>query len=182
MGSAKLVTAEELEARAPDGTKTELVRGRLLVMSPSNVLHGHVSGTIYLLLRLYVDPRKLGLALPIDTGFVVARNPDTVLAPDAAFVSAARAPPGPLPEKYWDVIPDLVVEVNSPSDRKREVHAKAMAWLAAGVRRVWIVDPRTRTVKVYLPDGRTRQLGAEEMLDGEDVVPGFSIEIGELIV
>lgn len=114
-----------------------------------------------------------------DTGFQIESDPDTVRAPDAAFLASARA------ERIHDrgyarVAPDLVVEVLSPDDRPGEVSAKVADWLAAGVRLIWVIDPRRRAADVHHPDGRIAS--GETRLDGEDVLSGFTCAVDDLLL
>src|SRR5207247_2417345 len=102
-----------------------------------------------------------------DTGFLLARDPDTVRAPDVAFISHLRAREvGDVPS-YFPGPPDLAVEVLSPSDRSGEVHGKVADYLAAGARLVWVVDPRTKRVLVHRSLLSPRILEGSDLLDGE---------------
>jgi Uma2 family endonuclease len=108
-----------------------------------------------------------------DAGFKLATNPDTVRGPDLAFIRRDRVPT-PSPVGYAEFAPDLVVEVLSPGDRPGEVLAKVADWLSAGTSLVWVVDPERRQARVYRRDGSQALVSAGQMLDGEDVMPGFS--------
>ena len=104
-------------------------------MPPAGGAHGNVAMTIGMFIAAHVRERQLGRAFAAETGFVLARNPDTVRAPDASFVSYDRLAQGELPSGYIEMAPDLAVEVTSPSDSARDVQEKADAWLAAGTSR-----------------------------------------------
>lgn len=130
-------------------------------------------------LASYVDGESLGVVFGAETGFLIARDPDTVRAPDVAFVSAGRVG-ATLPKGFFPGPPDLAVEVLSPEDRASEVLAKVGDWLEAGCRLVWVVDPRTRTVTVYRGLSEVRVLRNGETLSGEDVVPGFSAPVSRV--
>ncbi|MGH7675591.1 MAG: Uma2 family endonuclease, partial [Gemmatimonadales bacterium] len=112
--------------------------------------------------------------------FTLARDPDTVRAPDIAFISRARLP-DPEPVGYPELAPDLAVEVLSPGDRPGELLAKVADWLNAGTRLVWIVDPERRLARVYRQDGSETLLNAEDDLSGEGVVPGFAVMLAEIL-
>ena len=112
-----------------------------------------------------------------DSGVVLERDPDTVREPDIAFFSAQNVPLGERITGYAEVAPDLVVEIASPSDSRREVHDKAHMWLNHGVSLVWVVQPETRTVDVYQPDKAIATLGEQDSLDGLNVLPGFTCEV-----
>ena len=129
---------------------------------------------------LHVVPRKLGRVYNADAGFVLFDNPQLVRVPDAAFVRADRLPPEAERDKFLRLAPDLVVEVISPSDSMPEVTAKVMMWLDAGVRLVWLVDPRARTVAVYGLDRVPRILRVGDELDGGEVLPEFRVAVAEL--
>jgi Uma2 family endonuclease len=115
-----------------------------------------------------------------ESGFRLETGPDTVRAPDAAFIARERLPVGGLPERYWPAAPDLAVEVVSPGDTYNEVHEKALDWLAFGARLVWVVAPRRRTVTVYRAPDDIVVLDADATLEGGDVVPGWSARVAEL--
>jgi Uma2 family endonuclease len=135
-----------------------------------------------LLVRLYTHARShaLGLVVGADVGFVLARDPDVVYAPDVAFIRADRVPYGAAAKKFIEGAPDLVVEVVSPNDRWPAVKRKVDKFLKAGARLVWVVRPNDRTVVVRDPDGRSQILGAFDTLDGQEVVPGFRFRVGDL--
>jgi len=172
----RLITAEELLAMPRGGQRYELVDGELIAMSPSGADHGDIALTIGAHLKQHVHSHRLGKAYAAETGFLIGRNPDTVRAPDAAFVRNERVVrvatffPGP---------PDLAVEVLSPSDTASEVESKVRQWLDAGTRMVVVVDPETQTATVHTPL-TTRRLAIDDTLDGGDVVPGWSLPLREV--
>ncbi len=167
------VTADELlHLNLPD-KRTELVRGALIVREPAGYLHGRVAAKVASLLMNHVETNGLGCVLAAETGFKLASDPDTVRAPDVAFIFRERLPDPP-PTGYAKLAPDLVVEVLSPDDRPGEVLAKVADWLSAGSRLVWVVDPAHRRARVYRADGSESLIGDDGKLDGEDVLPGFA--------
>ncbi len=173
MTTSDLMTAEELLALNLPDKRTELIRGRLVVREPAGFLHGDVAARILVALAVHVRARALGRVLAAETGFTLERNPDTVGAPDVAFVQASRRP-NPVPRGFAELAPDLAVEVLSPDDRPGEVLLKVGAWLRAGTQLVWVVDPARSSARVYRADGTTRELTRDDSLDGELVVPGFT--------
>jgi Uma2 family endonuclease len=175
-------TAEELLRMPDDGFRYELVRGELRKMTPAGNKHGYLALRIASRLERHVEDNGLGKTYAAETGFKLSSDPDTVRAPDAAFVSRARLEEVGEIEGYWPGAPDLAVEVISPSDTHTEVVEKALAWLEAGCRMVLAVDPSRRNVTVYraLDDIRILTGGAGETLDGADVVPGWSLPVAEL--
>jgi Uma2 family endonuclease len=177
----RLMTADELARlpRAPDGTRHELVRGELRTMPPSGYEHGRVSSVFDRSLGTYVEAHGLGEVVVGDPGYRIAINPDTVRAPDLAFMRRERLPAERV-HSYWTGAPDLVVEVVSPNDTYSEVLEKVAAWLDAGVRIVFVVDPRRRTVAVNRPGQPVRILSGDDVLDGEDIVPGWTLPVRNL--
>lgn len=175
-----LMTASQLAMLPDDGMMYELVQGRLVQMPPSSFLSSAVAVAIAVLLDGFVRPRRLGVVGGADGGVRLATNPDTVRAPDVSFVRRERLPGGRLVPGYFEGAPDLAVEVLSPSDRWPKVLTKVEEYLAAGVRLVWVIDPETRTAFVFRP-GRSHVAVPEDgMLDGDDVLPGFTLSLARL--
>ena len=175
-----LVTADELLRLDAQGFRGELVRGVLREMNPAGQRHGQIIMRLGARLVALAEQTGLGTVVGSDSGVWLERDPDTVREPDLAFTSAARLPPGQVSDGYAEVVPDLVVEVASPSDRRREVHDKAVMWLSFGVRLVWVIRPGTQTVDVHRPGQPVATLTEAESLDGGDVVPGFSYPLAGL--
>lgn len=167
-------TAEEL-LRAGDLGRCELIRGELVMMVPPGGEHAEISNEIAHRLTLFVKPKKLGRVLA-EAGFILARDPDTVRAPDVAFLCAGR----PRERGYIRGAPDLAVEVLSPDDRPGYVREKVAEWLEAGAGVVWIADPRSRTVAVHAPGVAPRILGESDSLSGGDLLPGFTLPVREI--
>ena len=159
----------------------ELVDGELIMMmSPAGWLHGHLVMKIGAVLGTYVEEKKLGMAFGEQTGFILTRNPDTVRAPDAAFVREARIPRERSLTDYFPGAPDLAVEVLSPSNRASAMKRKLAQYFDAGTRLVWVVDPKTRLMTVHAPGRKPAILHETDTLDGEDVLPGFHYSIAKL--
>jgi Uma2 family endonuclease len=182
MSSTTLVSAEQLLRLPHDGFRYELVAGELRKMTPAGWRHGAVVSRLDELLGRHVRGRRLGLVLGGDTGFLLARDPDTVLAPDIAFIRKDRVPAQAPKEAFWPGAPDLAVEVLSPGDTVNEVDEKAKAWLEAGTVMVWVVNPAWRTVTVYRSPTDIKTLTENDDLDGQDVVPDFRCHISDLFV
>lgn len=176
-----LMTAEELLQLPEDGWRYELVDGRLVRMSPTGGDHGLVAMPLLAAVYRFVEERHLGTVLPGETGFWISSPgaPDTVLAPDLAFISAERQSAAHVPG-FPRLAPDLVAEIVSPSQGHAEMAAKARRWLEAGVRLVWMVFPESRTVEVWRDGELARTVTLDEELSGDDVLPGFSYPIGRL--
>ncbi len=173
MSPTAAMTAEELLHLNLPNKRTELVRGTLVVREPAAYRHGDVAMRLTAAIGNFVYAQDLGRVFAAETGFTLARNPDTVRAPDVAFISRERLP-DPAPRGFAEMAPDLVVEVLSPDDRPGEVLAKVADWLNAGVRLVWVVDPLHAKGRVYRADGSEELLAASDALEGEDVLVGFS--------
>ena len=176
----RLLTAEDLYAFPDDRKRHELLSGRLTSEPPAGAEHGRVGVSIVIALGRHVIEKRLGRVYGPDTGFILARTPDTVRAPDIAFVSRARVEAAGRVIQYFPGAPDLAVEVNSPSDSLPAVRSKVADYLAAGCSMVWVVDPEERSVTVYRTLLAPRVLAADGMLHGEDVVPGFSIAVASI--
>lgn len=176
----RLLTAEELLRLQNDDLWHELVDGRLITMPPPGFAHGLFGGRLLFALTVFVRERRLGIVVLQDTGFILRRDPDTVRAPDVAFVSVDRMPAGPLPEGYFEGAPDLAVEVMSPADRIRDVEAKVREYLDRGARAVWVVRPRTRTVSTHHAGESPRTFTENDTLEDRAVLPGFRYRVREL--
>ena len=174
---AKLLTAADLLRLDGEGVRGELIRGVLCETMPTGIEHGRIVMDLAYELNAFIKPRRLGAVVGSDSGVWLERDPDTVREPDIAFFPAEKMPLDARITGYAEVAPDLVVEVASPSDSRREMHDKAHMWLNHGVRLVWVVQPETRTVDVYRPDREIATLGEQDALDGLDVLPGFTCEV-----
>src|SRR5678815_292090 len=173
------MTAEELLRLNLPNKRTELVRGVLVVREPAGYQHGDVAMRLAAAIFTHVQARGLGRVFAAETGFTLTRKPDTVRAPDVAFISTARLPDPP-PRGFAELAPDLAVEVLSPDDRPGEVLAKVADWLNAGARLVWVVDPVRVLARVYRADGSESILDDPDALRGEDVLPGFEYPLSAI--
>jgi Uma2 family endonuclease len=179
MTTTKLISADELFEMGEDAPY-ELIRGVLREATPTGGSHGWIGLRFGGRLGVFVDQHDLGLTYGAETGFVIEVDPDTVLAPDVAFVRSDLLPPEEEDEKFVPVAPDLVFEVISPSNRRREVEEKVSLYLEAGVRMVILVYPRRRTVDVIRSDHDRQSLTEGDEFDGQEVVPGFRSAISDL--
>ncbi len=177
MATKTLMTADEF-LLMPDGAQRhELIRGEVQSTSLAGGEHGRIGMQIAVPLAAAIEQQDLGEVFMAGTGFRIARDPDTVRAPDVSFLRAERWATLERPQGFIEGPPDLAVEVVSPSDSAEEVHERALSCLEAGVRLLWVVHPRGRTVTMYAPDRTARVLGNDDTLDGSDVVPGFRLSI-----
>jgi Uma2 family endonuclease len=180
MPPATLQTAQDLLRFREPGKTAELVRGVLVVREPPSTSHGGRAARLTVRVGAFVEREGLGEIFAQDTGFQIEREPDTVRAPDLAFVHRDRLAQIQQ-EGYAEIAPDLVAEILSPSDRPGEVLEKVGQWLSAGVRLVWVVDPARQHARVYRADGSVSIVGPDEELDGEQVLPGFRCRLGEIL-
>lgn len=180
MATTKLMTAEDLFRTGEETDRLELIRGELQRMPPAGGEHGEIGVELTGHLWHYVREHHLGKTYSADTGFILERDPDTVLAPDVAFIRTERLPSKADRVGFLPVPPDLAVEVISPSERRGAIATKAELYLGTGVRLLWLVRPRTRTIEVHRADGSHQVLHMDDALDGEDVVPGFHLPVAEL--
>ena len=179
--SRQLMTADDLLKLPDDGYHYELVQGVLLRMAPSTLRSAVVASKADFRLRSFVEEHRLGECGISEGGFKLASNPDVVRAPDVWFVRADRVPPGGFPEGFWEGFPDLAIEVLSPSDRPLAVARKVQEYLAAGTRLVWVLDPDARAAAGYRPGHVPVFLDENGILDGEDVLHGFTLPLRDVL-
>jgi Uma2 family endonuclease len=176
----KPVTADELLRMPDDGFRYELVKGELKRMSPTGDEHGRVTMELAYALYQFVKLNNLGRVYAAETGFKLESDPDTVRAPDVAFVSMERIQAAGRIQGYRSGAPDLAVEVLSPGNTKREMAEKVKDHFAAGARSVWVVNPKLKTVSVYHSLTDIITLTERDILEGGEVVPEFQIPVAEI--
>ena len=175
-----LMTAEEFIQMQLD-YPCELVRGEIVEMNQPAPLHGFVCLNVGSILRDFVRTNDLGRAFGNDSGVITERDPDTVRGPDVWYASFDKIPRGKLPPNYLDAIPDIAIEVLSPEDRWSRVLAKIAEFLDAGVPVVCVLDPEEETAELFHTDhAKDRKLTADDDLTFPEVLPGFSVRVGEL--
>ena len=176
MVTTRTLTAEDLWAM-PEDARGELLDGELLPVNPVGPEHRYVTGRLITRLNVWGEPRGYLPAGP-EGGYLLRRDPDTVLAPDVSLDA-----PGTVAGSdrgFPDQPPLLAVEVLSPDNTRREVERKVGIYLGAGVALVWVVDPKPRTVSVHQPDRVPRVLGGDDVLEGGEVLPGFAVALAHL--
>jgi Uma2 family endonuclease len=176
----KPVTADELLGMPDDGNRYELVKGELRMAPPPGFEHGEIAMNLAGPLHQYVKNNNLGVVFAAETGFKLESNPDTVRAPDVAFMRRERVLETGRPTGYSSGAPDLAVEVLSSSDRSVIVEEKVAQWLEAGARMVWVVSPKLHTVTVYRSLTDIVMLTEKDVVNGGDVVPGFQIKVADI--
>ena len=176
----KLLTAEDLLRLNSQGVKGELIRGVLRETVSVGEEHGHIAGIFITFLNIHIRPQRLGRAGGTDVGVLILRDPDTVREPDVYYVSAERLPLNVRVQGYLEVVPELVVEIVSPSDSPHDVEEKIAMWLDLGVSMALVVRPAERAVVVHRPGAPAVTLTGDDALDGGDVLPGFRLPLGEI--
>lgn len=174
------MTADDLLRMPNDGFRYELVKGELRKMAPAGHEHGRVAVRFTWRLAQHVETNNLGAVYAAETGFLISTNPDTVRAPDVAFVSRKRLEAVKRAEGYWPGAPDLAVEVVSPGDTYTEVEEKAIEWLEAGALMVLALNPRKRTVAVFRSLNDIVILNEASILDLDEIVPGFKVAVKDI--
>jgi len=173
-------TAEDLLRFRQAGKTAELVRGMLIVREPPGTGHGARAARLTVRVGAFVERHDLGQVYAQDTGFKIARDPDTVRAPDVAFVARERL--ARIPDQgYAELAPDWVAEIVSPNDRPGEVLEKVGQWLGAGVRLVWVLDQKHGDARIYRADGTISTVEPDGELNGEDVLPGFRCPLRDIL-
>lgn len=177
MVASRLETAAEFEANPREG-RWELIDGEPVEMTPSAGLSSMIASRINGYVFVYLLDHPIGHAFASDGGFILFPDRDTVRAPDFAFIHRDRLPE--VPASFVPMPPDLAVEVLSPSDRLADALVKATMYLQAGVSLIWVIDPTKRTAIVFQQDEGPLTLGEDGVLDGADVLPGFTLPLATL--
>lgn len=173
----RAATEDDLR-NTPDDGIYELVDGEIR-LSPGGVRHGKASMALVVLLGSYIKEHRLGHVVGPDTGHRLPSG--NVRCPDVSFIASGRFPNEEVPDDFASLAPDLAVEVISPRDRPRWILDKVGEYLEAGVRLVWVIDPRKSSAVVYRSLTDVREIGLDGYLDGGDVVPGFRCQLREIL-
>jgi Uma2 family endonuclease len=178
---AKLLTAEEffLLPDPQDGSKQELVRGEVVTMPSPGFEHGEIQINIGSLIKEFLRKNRLGRVVS-ESGMITEHNPDTVRGPDISYYSNERLPLNMRVVGYHDQSPDLCVEVISPSNKKKELREKIKEYFFANVKMVWVIDPEDRSITILRAPDEGRTLFDDAIVDGGDVLPGFSCKVSDM--
>jgi Uma2 family endonuclease len=174
MATTKPMTVEEFAALPDDGWRYELIEGVLHRRPAKGIEQGMTAAALAVALREFVRPRRLGL-VGFGIGFILEREPPTLLVPDLAFARKSRLPPLDEWANFPEMPPDLAVEVVSQNDEPADVAVKVTLYLVHGVPLVWVVYPRPPRVVVHQPGREARTLGLADTLDGGEILPGFRL-------
>lgn len=164
---------------ADTSAQSELLHGEVVENLPPGAIHGLIALVIGVLLRAWATQHRAGV-VGVESGFVLARNPDTVRAPDVSFVSAERVPSAGIPVGFWQIAPDLAVEIVSPSESAEDLRDKVDSYLGAGARTAWAVYPGSRVVDVHTPDGIARAFTMGAVLEFPESLPGFRCTVEDI--
>lgn len=177
----ELLTADDLLRLSRKGVRGELVKGVLHETMSVGGEHGEIAGALIAEIRAHIRPRRMGRVGGSDAGVRLERNPDTVHEPDVVYISAEKLPLDVRVPGYYEVIPDLVAEIASPSDRPGAIADRIAMWHRYGVAMVWAVYPATRTIATHPLAGTAQTLGADDVLDGGAAIPGFQCPVRDLL-
>lgn len=172
------LTAEAFWLLPEIAKRRSLIRGEVIEQMPPGARHGVIATAFSLRLGLWAVQHRAGI-VGTESGFILARDPDVVRGPDVYFIRAERLPEGGIPEAFWSLAPDLVVEIVSPSETAEDVREKVRDFLAAGTALIWVVFARTREVIVHTPDGLARTFHEGESLREPTILPGFAHTVAE---
>lgn len=177
----QLVTAEKLwDMPEVPGKRFELIDGEVVAVSPASMRHGLIAGAVHDAIKHHVRRQDLGLVMGDNVGYVLRHDPDQVRAPDVSFVAWDSVPEGDDLDRFGQGPPTLAVEVVSPNDRANDIRDRVQDYLEAGTQQVWVLWPQRNSISVYSPGADTRELGPDGVLDGGDVLPGFTVRVGDL--
>jgi Uma2 family endonuclease len=177
----KLLTAEEFWLLPAKEVRRSLVRGEVVEEPLAGGIHGRVTAHFLLYLDRWVEGCDAGW-LGANAGFILARCPDVVRGPDVAFVRKERFPASGIPQDFWELAPDLAVEIVSPSETATEVRDKVADYLAAGTPLVLVAYPARREIVAHTPDDLARTYHAADLFTAPDVLPGFSRPVADFFV
>ena len=175
-----LVTADELFTMPDTKHGCELVRGKIIKYMPAGNLHGIIALKIGRIVGNFVEENNLGVVVAAETGFIISRNPDTVCAPDAAFIGNEKLAEYGIMEGFFPDAPDLAIEVVSPNDKKRDIEDKVQDYLAAKVKLIWTIYPQKQIVVVHRQSKVVSVLFETDELEGEEVLPNFKFPLEKL--
>lgn len=174
-----LVTAEAFWQLPEHGLRSTLVRGELIETMPPGGNHGTLAVRVCMRLAQWAEAGLHGV-VGVESGFILARSPDTVRAPDVFFIRTAHLPPTGIPEAFWEQAPDLAVEIVSPAETADEIREKVRDYLAAGTAVVWVFYAGTAEVLVHTPNDRITVLSGDAVLAEPTLLPGFQCSVRTL--
>ena len=180
MNTTALFTLADVAALPDDTHRYDVIRGELIRLAAATRKHGESADEFHFGLGWFVRRHGLGRVYSAETGFLLSREPLTLVCPDVAFVRADRIPADDADDGYFPGPPDLAVEIRSPSETGPDVVRKVREYLDAGTALVWYADPPRRVVDVHRAGRGPVTLGDGDALDGEDVLPGFRLPVADV--
>lgn len=179
MVSTHLITAADLEAMGSDA-RYELYQGVLYPMSPSSIDPSVIGMRLAITLGAYIYEHDLGVLSGENGGYRLEYDPDTVVAPDVGYIRRERLQHWPGRRGFFPGAPDLAIEILSPTDEPAEIRRKQALYDRIGIPLVWWIDPDRRVATVHRAGRPVRRLTESDSLDGEDIIPGFSLPLIEV--
>lgn len=149
-------------------------------MSPASGKHGRVGFALHWRLGAFLEEHPIGTAYMAETGFILARDPDVLLAPDLAFIRSARVPPDSEQGGFIACAPDVAIEIISPWDRASRVTEKVLEYLRGGVAEVWLIDPEDRTLALHRANLTVTWFAGDQTFEGSEMLPGFQFPMAAL--
>ena len=178
--STSVTTSADEFAKMRFESPTDLVRGEIVTMNQPGLAHGIVCANIGFELQKWNRATSAGVVATNDTGVQTESDPDTVRGADVLFVRSEKLPQEEITSGLMKAIPDLCVEVLSPSDRWRDVLSKVSEYLSAGVTEVWVADPEQQTIQVFRSEQPPEILESSAQLKSEHVLPRFVCRVADL--
>ena len=177
----KILTDEEFRGLSEDDSHYELINGEVVDMGNSGMEHGNISAYLCGLIELYARPKKLGVTCDSSTAFSLKSG--NKRSPDISFISKDRLLGlKRLPKGYFQGAPDLAVEVISPNNTFEELHQKIVEYFENGCRLVWVIHPDEKSILVYHKPQPDKLLQSTDHLDGENILPGFTLAVADLFI
>lgn len=176
---SSLLTAEQFAVQCADTPWCELYRGEVIRLAPAGHEHNEASSNAHLLIGNWARKSKRGRAFTNEPGVITERGPDTVRGADVVFFSYERLPRGKEPDGFYSVAPELVVEVTGKGQSRAQLAEKAGEYLRMGVDSVWVIDPRSRSLRVYKGIEPPFDLPETAELRDDRILPGFSCRVSE---
>jgi len=179
------IRLQDIEAMEARGIRREIVDGQWVQMVGDGMageLHGAIATNLIVALGTYVKTHQLGRVYPADTTYILSEDEQGVQLmrlPDVSFVAVSRVKTENR-QSYYQLAPDLAIEIISPSERAVDIRAKLREYLRAGVRQVWQVYPETQEVIVHLPDGTVRTYEVGQVIPGADVLPDLELPVEDI--
>jgi len=175
----RLYTIDDLLSMPDDDKRYELINGEIVEMGRANRIHTILGTWLIVQIGIYLKANNLegDLCGPDGTYYLDAKN---TRVPDVSYLTTASAAKIPAGSVYNPFAPDLAVEIKSPSNRHSEMRKLARLYIESGARLVWTINYEDKIVHVYRPGQLAVELDEDDVLDGGDVLPGFTVKLAEM--